>query len=64
MDIVQFPDPSEGNMLYGYIIILIVFVASAFTLHRIKKASKKQIEMEKKEQTMYEMVDNQKNINE
>ena len=53
LDFFTFPDPSE-SMLYGYIIILIVFVAASVTLRRLKKANEKQAEKEKK----HKMIEN------
>lgn len=63
MDMVTFPDPSEGSMLYGYIIMLLVFLAASFTVHRLKKANKRQKNNEKKNHEMYEMIDEQNNLN-
>lgn len=42
LDFFTFPSPGE-SMVYGYIIILIVFIAATLTLRRLKKANEKQI---------------------
>lgn len=41
------PDPSETNFAYAYIVLIVVFLATYFTVRKLKKAEKKALEKQK-----------------
>ncbi|MFA9557509.1 hypothetical protein ACERII_09405 [Evansella sp. AB-rgal1] len=55
MDIFTIPDPSEGNLAYGYIILILVFIAASFTVNRLKKATRRQSEKNEQSLPQYEL---------
>ncbi|MBU9711739.1 hypothetical protein [Evansella tamaricis] len=56
MDIFTFPDPSQDNMAYAYIIMIFVFLAAFITVNRLKKATKKAEEQDKLNEKRYESI--------
>ncbi|UCZ54219.1 hypothetical protein LGQ02_05510 [Bacillus shivajii] len=61
MDFFTMPDPSETNFAYAYIVLIIVFLATYFTVRKLKKSNEKAIkEQEKLEAQAYELFEEER----